>query len=184
MKYEDYKDFTVEDYRKMQMAQDDFVGMLLYQYVVVKIELKRDRTIYKKSIHHILHHDIEVAREEALRLYDEEVAKLQELYSPTLEEYDPDLGTGHHIGLALGKCADMNKIIGIRASIDDWPVQLEEEQEIFEELKKLNLDSPFVDNVIKPEDLAERIGNASVPNKKGRHMLKFPGGIHMIINVS
>ncbi len=110
--------------------------------------------------------------------------KLQELYSPTLEEYNPAVGTGHHIGLALGKYADMNKIIGIKATIDEWSVQLEEEQRIFEELKQLNPNSPYVDNVIKPEDLAKMVENVSVPNKKGSHMIKLPGCINMIFNVS
>lgn len=184
MRYQDYKDFTVQDYKEMQLSKNDFVGMLLYQYVVVKIELNENITVYKKVIHHILHHNIEVARQEAIRLYDEEVLKLQELYSPTLDEYDPAMGKGHHIGLALGQHADMKKIIGIKATIDEWPVQLEEEEKIFEELKQLNPDSHFVDNVIKPEDLTKMIRKVSVPNKKGSHMIKLPGGIHMIINVS
>ncbi len=49
MKYKDHKDFTVQDYKEMQLAQNDFVAMLLYQYLVVKIELKANGTVYKKK---------------------------------------------------------------------------------------------------------------------------------------
>ena len=48
MKYQDYKDFTVRDYKEMQLAKNDFVGMLLYQYVVVKIELNETELYIRK----------------------------------------------------------------------------------------------------------------------------------------
>lgn len=60
--YNEYKDFTLEDYRKLWKEQDDHAGMTLYQYGLVTINHTPEGTKIG-FVERYLHHDLLKARE-------------------------------------------------------------------------------------------------------------------------
>ena len=132
-----------------------------------------------------LHHDLLKAREAAFQHFQEIKKVLKGKYSINKEEdYDPDLGISHNYGILLIPTADASQKFAVESTMSDMCTSPDKEQEIFDKLRNLNPESDFLDNVIKLEGLKKLLDEAKVPNRKGLHTLKFPGGITMMINVT
>lgn len=100
------------------------------------------------------------------------------------EDYDPNSGIPLNYGILLIPTADASTKVTVESTMNDMYNSPDKEKEVFDKLRSLNPDSDFLDNIIKPEGLKKMMDEATVPNKKGIHTLKFPGGITMMINVT
>lgn len=159
--YNEYKDFTLEDYRQLWKEQDDHAGLTLYQYLLVTINHSPEGTKIG-FVERYLHHNLMKAREAAFQHFQEIKIGLKGKYSIDKEEdYDPDLGISHNYGILLLPTADVSKKITVESTMNDLYNSPDKELDIFNKLKNLNPVSDYMNNIIKEKGLLKMLKEAN-----------------------
>lgn len=152
---------TVYDYKVMNVKKYDLVK---YVYNLWSIE-KGCGTNFTDYIGEFTHHDLAIAQEAALSAYREKVQDLQGKYSPDILDTADDTITGYNYYLELSQVmGDFKIITEATFSYNGTDItQKDEEKRIFEELKRENPSSTFVNNRQKKNEKKEVI-NSKIQN--------------------